>query len=267
MLYYVHTYMYKSVYLLSLSSSDQCAPVETSPHNVDVSAPEQADIPAVDNSENTPEQSTVAGTEEATKPAEGEVAIGYQLPVSTADSIGSDILPAEQETTPKEEEREKTSEPTLPEDTTANTVRPATPVMEDSAESDAIPIPKGSYNLDFLDHLDENINPFQSKSKIGSSPPVGGDVKPSQPPVEFEDTIDPFKTKNNMASSPPQQDFTQPPAPPVPNKGEETVNNDSNNGTADDNVNSEDIKIEVDNNDNESKVPNEEQKPKSAPPK
>ena len=38
-----------------------------------------------------------------------------------------------------------------------------------NGESEEIPIPKGSYNMDFLDNLDDpNFNPFKSKSKISS---------------------------------------------------------------------------------------------------
>ncbi len=46
-------------------------------------------------------------------------------------------------------------------------VPPAEPVKEEKMEEPQSPLPvsKGSYNIDF-DNLDENINPFQTRSKV-----------------------------------------------------------------------------------------------------
>ncbi|XP_069140133.1 transforming acidic coiled-coil-containing protein 3-like isoform X2 [Argopecten irradians] len=85
--------------------------------------------------------------------------------------------------------------------------------MDDDRHS-PIPIPRGSYNLNF-DELDENTNPFQTKSIVGQSPPVGGNIDPFQteskmghsPPTNSNNNIydveDPFKSKSKISSSPP----------------------------------------------------------------
>ncbi|XP_060068136.1 transforming acidic coiled-coil-containing protein 3-like isoform X2 [Ylistrum balloti] len=85
--------------------------------------------------------------------------------------------------------------------------------MEEDRHS-PIPIPRGSYNLNF-DEIDENTNPFQTKTVLGQSPPIGGNVNPFQtvskmghsPPTNSNNNIydieDPFKSKNKLSSSPP----------------------------------------------------------------
>ncbi|CAL1536361.1 unnamed protein product [Lymnaea stagnalis] len=64
------------------------------------------------------------------------------------------------------------------------------------------PLPKkGSYQIDF-DTLDDTVNPFQPKVKLGSSPPIKvGNVAPKF--GDPDDCIDPFKPKVKLASSPP----------------------------------------------------------------
>ncbi|XP_033756788.1 transforming acidic coiled-coil-containing protein 2-like isoform X2 [Pecten maximus] len=93
--------------------------------------------------------------------------------------------------------------------------------MEEERHS-PIPIPRGSYNLNF-DEIDENTNPFATKSVVGQSPPVGGNTNPFQtvakmghsPPTNSNNNIynieDPFKSKNTLSSSPPST--TQPKSP------------------------------------------------------
>ncbi|XP_052828701.1 protein PFC0760c isoform X3 [Octopus bimaculoides] len=56
-------------------------------------------------------------------------------------------------------------------------------------ENDSPILPRGQYNLDFLD----DINPFVSRNKLGDSPPNSDD----------NIDINPFETKTKIASSPP----------------------------------------------------------------
>jgi len=93
-----------------------------------------------------------------------------------------------------------------------------TQIMEESDQHSPIPIPKGSYNLNF-DDLDENTNPFQTQSKIGNSPtkdtenPFQTQTKLSSSPSESNNNIygaeDPFKSKNTLSSTPPDREIQQ----------------------------------------------------------
>ncbi|XP_021348617.1 transforming acidic coiled-coil-containing protein 1-like isoform X2 [Mizuhopecten yessoensis] len=97
--------------------------------------------------------------------------------------------------------------------------------MEEDRHS-PIPVPKGSYNLNF-DEIDEDSNPFQTKTVLGQSPPVGGNINPFQtiskmghsPQTNSNNNIydididigeDPFKSKNQLSSSPPQTEQVLP---------------------------------------------------------
>ena len=52
-------------------------------------------------------------------------------------------------------------------DTSATSMADNNDEINVNGESDDIPLPKGAYNLDFLDNLDDpNFNPFQSKSEL-----------------------------------------------------------------------------------------------------
>ncbi|XP_071090115.1 transforming acidic coiled-coil-containing protein 3-like isoform X2 [Haliotis cracherodii] len=88
--------------------------------------------------------------------------------------------------------------------------------MSDPASGDhssPLPVPKGSYTFNFED-FDEGSNPFQSKTKLGQSPPVNDPFKPrkkiaNSPPRSDgfggnEEEINPFKSKSKMAHSPPR---------------------------------------------------------------
>lgn len=71
--------------------------------------------------------------------------------------------------------------------------------MSDLAEPKSpIAIPKANYAIDW-DKFDENTNPFQSRSKLGSSPPHDSGIKASPPDGEFN----PFKPRRKLAQSPP----------------------------------------------------------------
>ena len=59
--------------------------------------------------------------------------------------------------------------------------------MDDPKEENGIPIPRGSYNFNF-DEFDENVNPFQSKSKVSNSP--------------TKNDVDPFASKSKLGHSP-----------------------------------------------------------------
>ncbi|XP_022340344.2 uncharacterized protein LOC111134993 isoform X4 [Crassostrea virginica] len=63
-------------------------------------------------------------------------------------------------------------------------------------EEEELPLPgsRGAYNIDF-DNLDE-INPFQSNTKLGSSPPITSNA------------INPFQSRNKLRSSPPPTNST-----------------------------------------------------------
>lgn len=91
---------------------------------------------------------------------------------------------------------------------------------ESEQHSPGIPIPKASYSFNF-DDIDDTFNPFQSKSSCGiqNSPPINaGNINPFQgksklgqsPPVGSNNNnnqdaeIDPFSAKNKLGSSPPQ---------------------------------------------------------------
>ncbi|XP_050395407.2 transforming acidic coiled-coil-containing protein 2 isoform X5 [Patella vulgata] len=80
--------------------------------------------------------------------------------------------------------------------------------MADQDQSSPIPIAKGTYDFDF-DNLDE-VNPFQSKTKLGNSPPLNGNNNNDEISVgvtdkfsDVSDDIDPFKSRNRLSSSPP----------------------------------------------------------------
>lgn len=60
-----------------------------------------------------------------------------------------------------------------------------------------IPIPKASYAIDW-DNFDENTNPFQSRNRLGSSPPRDG-IGKTIPGEDFN----PFKPSRKLAQSPP----------------------------------------------------------------
>ena len=59
--------------------------------------------------------------------------------------------------------------------------------MDDPTEENGIPIPRGSYNFNF-DEFDENVNPFQSKSKVSNSP--------------TKNDVDPFTSISKLGHSP-----------------------------------------------------------------
>lgn len=62
---------------------------------------------------------------------------------------------------------------------------------------DELPLPgsRGAYNIDF-DNL-EDMNPFQSNTKLGSSPPT------------TDNAINPFQSRNKLMSSPPLNDCNE----------------------------------------------------------
>lgn len=62
---------------------------------------------------------------------------------------------------------------------------------------DELPLPgsRGAYNIDF-DNL-EDMNPFQSNTKLGSSPPT------------TDNAINPFQSRNKLRSSPPLNDCNE----------------------------------------------------------
>lgn len=62
---------------------------------------------------------------------------------------------------------------------------------------DELPLPgsRGAYNIDF-DNLDD-FNPFQSNTKLGSSPPT------------TDSAINPFQSRNKLRSSPPLNDCNE----------------------------------------------------------
>lgn len=73
--------------------------------------------------------------------------------------------------------------------------------------SSPIPIPRGSYNINF-DEIDENTNPFVGKSKIPNSP-TGG-LKHS-PPIANNNTLDKNQLVNEENdSNPKSSDSTSP---------------------------------------------------------
>lgn len=65
---------------------------------------------------------------------------------------------------------------------------------ETSGEECFPPMKKGAYNLDFLDD-NACFNPFESKCKLGESPPSES---------SFDENINPFQTKTKLGHSPPQ---------------------------------------------------------------
>ncbi|RUS71959.1 hypothetical protein EGW08_020272 [Elysia chlorotica] len=72
---------------------------------------------------------------------------------------------------------------------------------EDGYVPKSPPLPKkGSYDIDF-DTLDDSVNPFESKIKLGSSPPIRSSATYNFDPDAVDD-IDPFKSKSAIANSP-----------------------------------------------------------------
>ncbi|XP_055870670.1 transforming acidic coiled-coil-containing protein 1-like isoform X6 [Biomphalaria glabrata] len=62
---------------------------------------------------------------------------------------------------------------------------------------------KGSYDIDF-DALDDSVNPFAPKVKLGSSPPIrAGNLM-------IDENVDPFKPKKKLVNSPPRSPITAP---------------------------------------------------------
>lgn len=73
--------------------------------------------------------------------------------------------------------------------------------MDEDAPPSSPPLPKrGAYSIDF-DSLDENTNPFATKSKIGfgSSPPINSNTSN----VDCDAMEDPFKPRKSLPLSPP----------------------------------------------------------------
>lgn len=72
-----------------------------------------------------------------------------------------------------------------------------------NGNEEVIPIPKASYNFESDKWEDPNFNPFTSKKSIANSPKLS---RPSYDfdPNNFEDSIDPFKSFNRIANSPPK---------------------------------------------------------------
>ena len=83
-----------------------------------------------------------------------------------------------------------------------STERDPAKVMSDHEESSSPPIavPQASYNIDW-DSLDENTNPFQSKVRLGNSPPVGGSKMKND--LLPDESANPFKSSRKLAQSPP----------------------------------------------------------------
>lgn len=75
-------------------------------------------------------------------------------------------------------------------------------IMSDPAEPESPPIavPKASYAIDW-DNFDENTNPFQSRNRLGSSPPRGS-VANTVPDEE----CNPFKPRRKLEQSPPPRE-------------------------------------------------------------
>lgn len=80
---------------------------------------------------------------------------------------------------------------------------PTTPTKA-PADSNEIPLPKGSYTFDIDKWDDPNFNPFSSTTKMQESPKL-----PQQPVATYsfdpdicEDSLDPFKPSAKVASSP-----------------------------------------------------------------
>ena len=82
---------------------------------------------------------------------------------------------------------------------TYSAVAAETMADEPTCES-PIPIPKASYAIDW-DNFDENVNPFQPRVKISSSPPTSDGIKTKVVPSDQE--INPFKPSRKLAQSPP----------------------------------------------------------------
>lgn len=72
-------------------------------------------------------------------------------------------------------------------------------IMSDPAEPESPPIavPKASYAIDW-DNFDENTNPFQSRNRLGSSPPRESVAKAIP-----DEKCNPFKPRRKLAQSPP----------------------------------------------------------------
>ncbi|XP_062912972.1 transforming acidic coiled-coil-containing protein 1 isoform X2 [Mobula hypostoma] len=81
-------------------------------------------------------------------------------------------------------------------------LKPAPPVEKDEAShvanSDDIPIPKKSYNLDSVQWDDPNFNPFGSGSGLRNSPTAPKGTYGFDP-ERFEDVADPFKPSKSLA--------------------------------------------------------------------
>jgi hypothetical protein len=71
--------------------------------------------------------------------------------------------------------------------------------MED--EDLPLPVSRGTYNIDF-DNLDD-INPFQSNVKMGSSPPRTDNSS------SIDNISNPFQSKSKLRSSPPLSDCNE----------------------------------------------------------
>lgn len=80
------------------------------------------------------------------------------------------------------------------------TAKKTPPVSTVVADEEALPVPKGAYNLDF-DNLD-SLDPFKSNKGLSNSPT---DVKPQGYSVDFDnlDSLDPFKSAKAIPNSPP----------------------------------------------------------------
>lgn len=85
-------------------------------------------------------------------------------------------------------------------------------------EEEELPLPgsRGAYNIDF-DNLDD-INPFQSNVKMGSSPPRTDKSNPA------DNIHDPFQSRSKLRSSPPLSDCNE---NQIKSENEDPVNENS----------------------------------------
>ena len=158
--------------------------------------------------------------------------------VKPADSVLED-KPVHTKDTPVSEHKDELPlateavKPEEPVDSGAAAAEPQPPLaMEESEEP--IPVPKGSYAIDW-DNFDENINPFETKTKVvmGSSPPI----RSNPTPVDFTDhELDPFKSSSKMmANTPPgsPKNARRETVPPVSDENENIKPTENGESTAD----------------------------------
>ena len=167
--------------------------------------------PLIDNSKSTPiDELEVKST------TSDVIEVAPNLKNSSSDLVPESDVPSD----PILSVNSVTSSDKLPEVSEISLETDSSSAFNTTFPAEDIPIvPKKSYNLDFLDNLDDpNFNPFSSKSAVANTPP------PSPPPGAKLPPLKPAIKKKQIKSTPPSSTSSAPNLEKSSAKSESTDN-------------------------------------------